>query len=130
MTNKLLSGNGEGSIYLGQDGNAYQVVNGASVKVSNDKLIVEGFRALPDTITVDGIIFYRDKNGKFYLVQAGQYVPISEAELTALDVNKFGGNLQTRLRQEGSKIQQQQAQTQQYLLYGGGLILIILLLKG
>ncbi len=124
-------GNSEGSIYLGQDGNAYQVINGVSVKVSKDKLMIEGYKpySLPDTITVDGITFHRDKDGKFFLVQNGQYVPISEVELRALDLEKFGGNLDTRLQQEGKKIQEQQAQQQNYLLYGGVLLGLVLLLK-
>jgi predicted heme/steroid binding protein len=37
------SGNGEGAIYRGYNGKAYQVINGRDVEVSQDKLWVEGF---------------------------------------------------------------------------------------
>lgn len=61
-----LNGNSEGSIYRGQDGNAYQIVKGQSVQVPNDKLRIEGFNPLPDTITVDNITFHRDGDRKLF----------------------------------------------------------------
>jgi hypothetical protein len=122
-------GNSEGSIFRGQDGNAYERINGKDVRVSNDKLRIEGFKPLPDTITVDQTTFYRDKNGNFFLVENNRYIPISQAELQKLDKEKFGGQLETRLQQEGKKLQQQQEQQQKYLFIGVGLLLVVLLLK-
>jgi hypothetical protein len=121
--------NSEGSIYRGLDGNAYQVINGKDVRVSNDKLRIEGFKPLPDTITVDNITFHRDKGGNFFIVQDGRFIPISQGDLQKLNVEKFGGQLETRLQQEGKKLQQQQEQQQKYLFIGGGLLLLVLLLR-
>lgn len=123
------NGNSEGSTFRGQDGNTYQVINGQSVRVSNDKLLVEGFKPLPDTITVDNITFHRDQTGKIYLVQNGQYVPLSQEARQKLDAEKFGGQLEVRLEQEGRKLLAQQEQ-QKYILWGVGGLVLILLLRG
>ncbi len=125
-----INGNSEGSIIRGQDGNAYQVINGQSVRVSNDKLRVEGFKPLPDTITVDYVTFHRDQTGKMYLVQNGQYVPLSQADLQKLNTEKFGGQLEVRLEQEGKKLLAQQELQQKYLYWGAGALVLILLLRG
>jgi hypothetical protein len=125
-----VSGNSEGSIFRGQDGNAYQVINGQSVRVSNDKLLVKGIKPLPDTITVDYMTFHRDQTGKVYLVQNGQYVPLSQEAFQKLNAEKFGGQLEVRLEQEGRKILAQQELQQKYLYLGAGFLVLILLLRG
>ncbi len=119
-------GNSEGSIYLGQDGNAYQVINGKDVQVSNDKLIIPGYKPLPDTITVDGITFHWDEHRNVYLFQNGRYVPISEPEIQKLNAERFGGQLEARLEQEGRK----QQEKPNYVLYAGVALVILLVLKG
>jgi hypothetical protein len=119
------SGNSEGSIYRGRDGNAYQVIDGRDVRVSDDKLIVKGWKPLPETITVDGITFHRDKSGKFFIVQNNKLIPISQADLQKLDAERFGGQLEQRLEQEGRK----QQGTSNYALYAVGALILLLLLR-
>jgi ribosomal protein L24 len=120
------SGNSEGSIYRGKDGNAYQVINGQDVRVSNSKLTIAGFKPLPNTITVDGVTFNRDKNGNITLSENGRLIATTEAEIQKVNVERFGGQLQERLEKEVSSQQQQQ----NYLLIGGGLLLFVLLIRG
>lgn len=121
------SGNSEGSIYLGRDGNAYQVINGQDVRVPNDRLTVAAYKPepLPDSITVDGVTYNR-KNGVVTFSENGRYIATTEAEIQRLDIERFGGRLQERLEQEVKRQQQQQ----KYLLIGGGLLLLILLSRG
>jgi hypothetical protein len=119
-------GNSEGSVYLGQDGNAYQVIDGKSVQVSKDRLIVAGSERFASTLTIEGTTFHHDINGNFFLVQNGQYVPISLADLQKLDAEKFGGQLEIRWEQELKK----QQEKPNYALYVGIGLIVILLLRG
>jgi hypothetical protein len=118
------SGNSEGSTYLGRDGNAYQVIKGQDVRVSNDRLTVAAYKPkpLPDSITVDGVTYHRDKNGIVSFSENGRYIATTEAEIQKLDIERFGGRLQERLEQEGVRQQQQK-----YLLIGGALLVLFLL---
>jgi hypothetical protein len=120
------SGNSEGSIYRTLDGKAYQVINGKDVEVSVDKLVVQAYIPLPNTIVVDGVTYNRDQFGHITFSENGRVIAATEAEMQNLDTVRFGGRLQERLEQEGRK-QQQQQQQQKYLLIGGGLLLLILL---
>jgi hypothetical protein len=122
------SGNGEGSIYLGLDGKAYQVINGRDVEVSTDKLVITAYKPLPDTITVDGITYNRDRNGNITFSENGRLIATTQDEFQKLDAQRFGGRLQERLEVEGRKQQQQQEQ-QKYLLIGGVGLLFLLLLR-
>ena len=88
------SGNSEGSIYIGVDGNVYQVINGQDVRVSNDKLTVQDYKPLPDTITVDGVTYHRDQFGHITFSENGRLIAATEAEIQNLDATRFGGHLQ------------------------------------
>jgi hypothetical protein len=103
-------GNSEGSIYLGQDGNAYQVINGKSVQVSKDKLIVAGYK--PITEMIIGGKTYRNTNGVIYLVENGKLTPVTDAQELA------------RL----AKIMESEKANQNYLIYGGIALVVLLLL--
>jgi hypothetical protein len=94
--------------------------------VPTDKLAVAGSQKFAFTVTVDGITIHHDVNGNFFLVQNGQYVPISLADLQKLDVERFGGQLAARVEQELTKPQEKP----NYALYIGVGLLVILLLKG
>jgi hypothetical protein len=122
------SGNSEGSIYRGADGNAYQVINGQDVRVSNEKLIIQGFKPLPDTITVDGITYNRDRNGRVTLSENGRLIASTPAEMEKVSVERFGGQLEARLQQEANRMEQS-GQQQKYLVIGGVALLVILLLR-
>jgi hypothetical protein len=79
------SGNSEGSTYRGADGNAYQVINGQDVRVSDIKLIIPGFKPAPDVMTIGGRT-YRRIDGKVFLVNGVNLIPITdENQLIALE---------------------------------------------
>ncbi len=83
MTDEVI-GNSEGSIFRGEDGNAYQVIKGRNVRVSNDKLHIEGYRA-PSNVVINGRT-YRNQNGKVYRVEGKKLIPITDQnELLNLD---------------------------------------------
>jgi hypothetical protein len=121
------SGNSERSTYLGRDGKAYQVINGRDVEVSKDKLIVQGFKPLPDTITIDGITYNRNRFGVITLSENGRLIASTEAEIQKVNVERFGGQLEARLQKEADRMQG--GQTQTYLAIGGGLLLLLFLLR-
>jgi hypothetical protein len=123
------SGNSEGSIYRTLDGKAYQVINGRDVEVSTDKLMIRGSKSLPDTITVDGITYNRDRIGRATLSENGRLIATTEAEMQKVSVERFGGQLEARLQQEANRMEQS-GQNQKYLVIGGVALLLILLLRG
>jgi hypothetical protein len=118
--------NSASSIYLEQGGNVNRIINGQSVQPLKDTLAVAGSQKFEFTVTVDGITIHQDINGNFFLVQNGQYVPISLADLKKLDAERFGGQLPMRIEQELSKPQEKP----NYALYVGVVLVVILLLKG
>jgi hypothetical protein len=121
------SGNSEGSIYRTLDGKAYQVINGRDVEVSTDKLMIRGSKPLPDTITIDGITYNRDRIGRVTLSENGRLIASTPAEMEKVSVERFGGQLEARLQQEADRMQG--GQTQTYLAIGGGLLLLLFLLR-
>jgi hypothetical protein len=123
------SGNSEGSIYRTLDGKAYQVINGRDVEVSTDKLMIRGSKSLPDTITVDGITYNRDRIGRATLSENGRLIASTPAEMEKVSVERFGGQLEARLQQEANRMEQS-GQQQKYLAIGGVALLLILLLRG
>jgi hypothetical protein len=123
------SGNSEGSIYRTLDGKAYQVINGRDVEVSTDKLMIRGSKSLPDTITVDGITYNRDRIGRATLSENGRLIATTEAEMQKVSVERFGGQLEARLQQEANRMEQS-GQNQKYLVIGGVALFVILLLRG
>ena len=83
-------GNSEGSIYRGEDGNAYQVIRGKSVRVSNDGLRVEGYKS-PSDVVINGQT-YRNLNGKVYRVEGKKLIEITDRnQLSELDRQMHGG---------------------------------------
>lgn len=84
------SGNSEGSTYRGTDGNAYQVINGQDVRVSESKLIIQGYKPAPDVMTVDGKT-YRRIDGKIFLVNGINLVPITD-ENQLINLERQTGN--------------------------------------
>ncbi len=104
----------------------FKMTNEQSNQISKDNLVVGGSQTLSFTVTVDGVTIHHDVNGNFFLVQNGQYVPISLAELQKLDAERFGGKLSARVEQELTKPQEKP----NYALYVGIGLIVILLLKG
>jgi hypothetical protein len=122
------SGNSEGSTYLGIDGKAYRVINGRDIEVSRDKLIVAGFKPLPDAITIDGIIYNRNRFGVITLSENGRLIASTEAEIQKVSVERFGGQLEARLQQEANRMQMS-GQNLTYFAIGGSLLLLLWLLR-
>jgi hypothetical protein len=122
------SGNSEGSTYLARDGKAYKVINGRDVEVSKDKLIVAGFKPLPDTITIDGITYNRNRFGVITLSENGRLIASTPGEIQKVNVERFGGQLEARLQQEADRVEQS-GQNQKYLAIGSVALLLILLLR-
>lgn len=104
-------GNSEGSIYRGIDGNAYQIINGKSVRVSLDKLMVQGFSNAPIDTVINGVT-YRTQQGKVYRVNGTNLTEITDQnELLNLDKQYYS--------QQGSS---------NNLMVGGVAALLILLI--
>ncbi len=105
-------GNSDGSIYLGQDGNAYQVINGKSIQVSKDKLIVAGWKPMSDVIV--GGRTYRNIDGNIFLIENNQLIPIIDTQQLL--------NLEKQMENE-------KATRQKYLIAGGVVLVLLFLLN-
>lgn len=121
MANQYV-GNSEGSIFRGQDGKAYQVINGRNVLVSNDKLRHAGIKQESQMI-LNGQT-YRNIKGKIYRVEGKRLIPITDPnELASLDRQASGG--QNNLSQANGG----QGNNDTYIYAGIALLVIVLLVK-
>lgn len=105
------------AVWRGLDGKAYKCVDGKIVEVSPDLLIVQGYKPMPETISV---------NGKLYAIQNGSFYYIPDPE------NADRNQQLVTNPQEIAVIQQEIAnkKNQKYLIYGGiGLAVLLLLRK-
>lgn len=111
MANEYM-GNSEGSIFRGKDGNAYQVINGQYVRVSNDKLHHAGIKQESET-RLNGVT-YRNIKGKIFRVEGKRLIPITDPK-----------ELADLARQESGT----QGNANSYIYAGIALLALILVVK-
>ena len=117
--------NGEGSKFRGADGNAYQVINGQYVRISNDKLHHAGIKQESETI-LNGVT-YRNIKGKIFRVEGKRLIPITNPkELADLDRQESGANYSGKNLNQTSGAQ---GDYSSYLIGGVALLVLILVVK-